>query len=333
MKNKTIRISALLISAVLLATLYAPIVVADANGSSDTEQARIQEIIKKLPPNPNRPTPKYIVTAEEDLAVNKLSEQMTKEKAVEIINKIPKPKDGEIIPLTLEQRGAANKILGEEISKLNRTPPTVPGSALTSPNYRHALIATLQEIYTGASNTLYAYLPILPGDHFTLLGTWFIDWDYVTQQPLTWVNYGIIRGANQINGIPDTRIWSFLEDTDEGGWQGFYDVYGNGTQVYTEIIELQNREYIVWLGNRVIDKKLHVGSLYNVVHMGGEQYDTQQQFATGEIGHVIQPQLLENTGYRYWNSGVPTSLTYYIPMREQHTETSQGYNVRIYSQN
>ncbi len=123
MKNKTIRISALLISVVLLATLYAPMVVAESNGSNSiTEKARIEEILKKMPQNPNRPLAKYISTAEDELVVNNLSEQMSAEKAVDIINNIPKPKDGEIIPLTPEQRAALNKTLGEEIRKTRSLP-------------------------------------------------------------------------------------------------------------------------------------------------------------------------------------------------------------------
>ncbi len=324
MKNKT-RISALLITGVILATLYAPIVVAGANGSIDPEHARIQEILNKLPPNPNRPTPKYIVTAEDELAVNKLSEQMTKEKAVEIVNNIPKPKDGEIIPLTLEQRAALNKTLGEEMRKI-RTAGKIDMGPLNTADHIHAIIRTNQTIYTDASNTIYGTLPILTSNHFTLLGTWFCS------NGSSYVDFGIIRAApNTLSKIPDSRIYTYIEDVGNDGWQPPYDVVGNNTQVYSEIMAQSDKTYIVWLGNRVISNGKHLGSLYNWVDMGGEQYDSTVTFATGTIGYVIKPQLLDTT-FRWWNSAVPTTPHTVYPMNEQITGTSQGYNVRVYSQ-
>ncbi len=309
-RSKGIQLGALLTVLLLVGILFVPIV-----GALGTDN--------NIPPNTNRPETKYTVDTAEREKVKQLANQMTEEKAIEILKTIPEPKAGEIIPLTIEQRAAATKMYGQKLTEQLSKRIIQPSPAASS-NYRHAFIHTSEEKYTGASNLMSGYLPVLDtGTHQTNMALWFVD--YVGGSPGQWAELGLIRMGYD----PQRYIWTYHFDSDEG-WVDLYDVVGSGTQVYFEILVLANNEYIAWINNRQITGK-HVTATYNMVDMGGEQYNDNQQYATGDIGNVYQPQLLDNTGYRYWGSSVPTTPVEYYPMWEDHWDTSQGYRVYVYS--
>jgi len=341
MKDKRIGIGALLAAMLLVSMAFVPIVGAQGkeNSTNISKDKRLEEILKQLPPNPNRPKPKYLIDAEEMALVDELEKKMTEEEAKQILSSIPKLKPGEKLLLTPKQRAAAQKLMNKETSILDRKPPA-PSSCSTSSEesvsitvastcypstdyYRHAVIKTNNK-YVGASNVMSGHLPILTNaTHHTLMALWFVDWG--NNQ---WAELGMHRATYR----PTSNIYTYLYDSDEGGWR-IYKTVGTGTQVYFEIIVLSGNRYIAWIDDTVIDIGLHVTSTYNYVDMGGEQYDSNKQFATGDIGEVYQPQLLESTGYRYWDSSVPSNLDPAdCPMRKDVWSTPQGYRVHVYSQ-
>jgi len=151
----------MLAAIMLFSMLFVPLVGAQGNN---------------IPPNPNRPETKYTVDTAEREKVKQLADQMTEEKAIEILKTIPEPKAGEIIPLTIEQRAAATKMYGQKLTEQLSKRIIQPSPAASS-NYRHAFIHTNEEKYTGASNLMSGYLPVLDtGTHQTNMALWFVDY-------------------------------------------------------------------------------------------------------------------------------------------------------------
>ncbi|MFZ3059132.1 MAG: hypothetical protein WA102_05265 [Candidatus Methanoperedens sp.] len=336
--GKVGQLGALLAALLLVSMVFVPAVSAQGNENISKDK-RLEEILKQLPPNPNRPEPKYLIDAEEMALVDELEKKMTEEEAKQIVSNIPELKPGEKLLLTPEQRAAAQKIMNKEASKLDRKPPSPLAcssssveSVLTATStcysstdyYRHAMIATNNK-YAGANNIMSGYLPILTNaTHHTLMALWFVDRG--TNQ---WAELGMQRATYRTTN----NIYTYLYDSDEGGYR-LYKTVGSGTQVYFEIIVLSGNKYIAWIDDTIIDLGLHVTTTYNEVDMGGEQYDSNKYFAIGDIGNVYNPQLLQNTGYIYWGSSVPSNLnSVWCPMRMDVWDTSQGYRVHVYSQN
>ncbi len=337
-RSKGMQLGAMLAAVLVVSLIFMPAVSAQGKENTSKDE-RLKEILKQLPPNPNRPEPKYLIDAEDMASVDELEKKMTDEEAKQILSKISELKPGEERLLTHEQSAAAQKIMNKEVNRKLPSPSgcssssvesvlttTIACNSTSTDYYRHAFIATNNK-YVGANNIMSGYLPILTNTtyHHTLMALWFVDRGV---NPWQWAELGMRRYTNSGN------IYTYLYDSDEGGYHGPYQAVGSGTQVYFEIIVLSGNTYIAWIGNTVYDLGLHVTTTYNEVDMGGEQYDSNKQFAIGDIGNVYQPQLLTSNGYIYWGGSVPTNPNnVWCPMQMDLWDTSQGYRVHVYSKN
>lgn len=95
-RSKGMQLGAMLAAILLIGAMLVPAVSAQGKENENiSKDKRLEEILKQLPPNPNRPEPKYLIDAEEMALVDELEKKMTEEEAKQILSSIPELKPGE----------------------------------------------------------------------------------------------------------------------------------------------------------------------------------------------------------------------------------------------